>query len=251
MSENKTTKYFKYAIGEILLVVIGILIALSINNWNQNRISNKTLNTYLVNLKQDLLNEQLILNSMIEWHSFKHHSMQYLLKMEGTNLYDPVADEKTNIPHFPPNQDNAWHIGIPDDYDKDFIAYAYSRMHREVMFPFPNSTMEELKSTGMYSAIGLEIKDKLLRYYVNRENDFNGKVQILAMEFQASIAEDGFITSDVAKLDDPISLLKDNPKRIGIVKRMIRESGWTVISAQNANERNKELVQLLEQEIAK
>ncbi len=37
MSENKTGKYFKYAIGEIILVVIGILIALQINNWNENR----------------------------------------------------------------------------------------------------------------------------------------------------------------------------------------------------------------------
>ena len=35
--ENKTGKYFKYAIGEIVLVVIGILIALSINNWNEGR----------------------------------------------------------------------------------------------------------------------------------------------------------------------------------------------------------------------
>ena len=38
--ENKTAKYFKYAIGEIVLVVIGILIALQINNWNQNRKEN-------------------------------------------------------------------------------------------------------------------------------------------------------------------------------------------------------------------
>jgi len=40
LMENKTGKYFKYAIGEIVLVVIGILIALSINNWNQVRIQN-------------------------------------------------------------------------------------------------------------------------------------------------------------------------------------------------------------------
>tara|TARA_R110001592_G_scaffold59171_6_gene179517 strand:+ start:1586 stop:2608 length:1023 start_codon:yes stop_codon:yes gene_type:complete len=37
LSEGKTGKYFKYAIGEIVLVVIGILIALSINNWNEDR----------------------------------------------------------------------------------------------------------------------------------------------------------------------------------------------------------------------
>ena len=35
--ENKTGKYFKYAIGEIILVVIGILIALQINNWNESK----------------------------------------------------------------------------------------------------------------------------------------------------------------------------------------------------------------------
>jgi hypothetical protein len=37
METGKTGKYFKYAIGEIILVVIGILIALQINNWNENR----------------------------------------------------------------------------------------------------------------------------------------------------------------------------------------------------------------------
>ena len=35
ISEGKTEKYFKYAIGEIILVVIGILIALQINDWSQ------------------------------------------------------------------------------------------------------------------------------------------------------------------------------------------------------------------------
>jgi uncharacterized membrane protein YidH (DUF202 family) len=37
MEKNKTGQYFKYAIGEIVLVVIGILIALSINNWNEKQ----------------------------------------------------------------------------------------------------------------------------------------------------------------------------------------------------------------------
>jgi hypothetical protein len=43
LTENKFSKYLLYAIGEIVLVVIGILIALSINNWNQKRLSHKQL----------------------------------------------------------------------------------------------------------------------------------------------------------------------------------------------------------------
>lgn len=42
LSEGKTGRYFKYAIGEIILVVIGILIALQINNWNNIRLENKS-----------------------------------------------------------------------------------------------------------------------------------------------------------------------------------------------------------------
>ena len=49
--ENKTGKYLKYAIGEIILVVIGILIALSINNWNQSIKDKKSLNEYLIKIK--------------------------------------------------------------------------------------------------------------------------------------------------------------------------------------------------------
>jgi len=52
--QNKTTKYFKYAIGEILLVVIGILIALQINNWNENRKLKNNEKVILTDLVEDL-----------------------------------------------------------------------------------------------------------------------------------------------------------------------------------------------------
>ncbi|MFX0555736.1 DUF6090 family protein [Maribacter sp. CXY002] len=54
MEKNKTGKYLKYAIGEIILVVIGILIALSINNWNQERIEQKETKVLLRNLSLDI-----------------------------------------------------------------------------------------------------------------------------------------------------------------------------------------------------
>ncbi len=52
--ENKTGKYFKYAIGEIILVVIGILIALQINNWNEERKINSKSYNYLQRLQDDI-----------------------------------------------------------------------------------------------------------------------------------------------------------------------------------------------------
>ena len=56
MIENKFSKYFLYAIGEIVLVVIGILIALQINNKNQQRISFNEEQVLLKILKNDFTN---------------------------------------------------------------------------------------------------------------------------------------------------------------------------------------------------
>jgi len=52
MEKNKTGNYLKYAVGEIVLVVIGILIALSINNWNEER--------------KNILNESQLVKNIIE-----------------------------------------------------------------------------------------------------------------------------------------------------------------------------------------
>ena len=57
IQNNQMGKYFKYAIGEILLVVIGILIALSINNWNENRKQQHVELQLLEQLKKDLFVE--------------------------------------------------------------------------------------------------------------------------------------------------------------------------------------------------
>jgi uncharacterized membrane protein YidH (DUF202 family) len=53
MEKNNTGKYFKYAIGEIVLVVIGILMALSINNWNETRKLERKKQELVLNLIVD------------------------------------------------------------------------------------------------------------------------------------------------------------------------------------------------------
>ncbi|WP_411766806.1 DUF6090 family protein [Winogradskyella sp. A3E31] len=88
--ENKTSKYFKYAIGEIILVVIGILIALSINNWNENRkLKNKTQG-YIESLRSDLIRDTTNINNhigvgksqLLEIGKFKSFSAQSTISIE-------------------------------------------------------------------------------------------------------------------------------------------------------------------------
>jgi hypothetical protein len=56
LTDNKFRKYLLYAVGEILLVVVGILIALQVNNWNENRKEQIALRTYSSSLINDLKN---------------------------------------------------------------------------------------------------------------------------------------------------------------------------------------------------
>ena len=65
MSENKTGKYLKYAIGEIILVVVGILLALQINTWNQDYQESKRELLILDKLKANIQTDTTNFNSRI------------------------------------------------------------------------------------------------------------------------------------------------------------------------------------------
>ena len=64
--DNRPIKYMRYAIGEIILVVIGILIALQINNWNQDKNNavqaNKHLAALKLNLEDDMKQAEILLS---------------------------------------------------------------------------------------------------------------------------------------------------------------------------------------------
>ncbi|HDZ05935.1 hypothetical protein LCGC14_0122210 [marine sediment metagenome] len=81
--KNKTGKYIKYAIGEIILVVIGILIALQINNWNENKKLVTKTQVYYVQLLDDLNNDILSVENSI--HEFNNHLKEY---EDYTSSYD-------------------------------------------------------------------------------------------------------------------------------------------------------------------
>ena len=120
--ENKTGKYLKYAIGEIILVVIGILIALSINNWNEKRkIKNKEtviLKEFLTSINSDLKAYQNFSDPRIE------------RKKRGIDsLFTYIFDKKE----------------IKDSLFIDF----YTNMSQDIFLRFDNGPFEDLKSSGL------------------------------------------------------------------------------------------------------
>lgn len=120
IGQNKFTKYLLYAIGEILLVVIGILIALQINNWNENnklrRTEIKILKELEIALKQDSFN----LNVNVRSYNYVKRALE-------------IIDEQLQLP-------------VPTN---DSLSYAFTR------FLFNNSVAptigpyETLKSKGL------------------------------------------------------------------------------------------------------
>ena len=68
MEKNKTGKYLKYAIGEIVLVVIGILIALQINNWNESRKLESSELNILVEIKENLISSKKELIKVMDYN---------------------------------------------------------------------------------------------------------------------------------------------------------------------------------------
>jgi hypothetical protein len=96
LNEGRTSKYFKYAIGEIVLVVIGILIALQINNWNENRKLRIQEVKYLKNLLADLNTELKSNDSMIVYRSKKARASASILSYQlPKTIKEIYAFEKT------------------------------------------------------------------------------------------------------------------------------------------------------------
>ncbi len=89
--DNKALKYTRYAIGEIVLVVIGILIALQINTWNTNRIERKKEALILKELHKEFVANKQQLDSVVFFHKKSFKSANYI----KSKL--PIDIKKTNL----------------------------------------------------------------------------------------------------------------------------------------------------------
>lgn len=84
INENNMGKYFKYAIGEILLVVVGILIALQINNWNEDQKTKKWEKRFLIDLQNELKNDYAQLTEVYDSQMIKGQACAKVLKLIET-----------------------------------------------------------------------------------------------------------------------------------------------------------------------
>jgi len=92
MEKNKTGKYFKYAIGEIILVVIGILIAISINNWNGNRKDITKKEIQLKALQIEFTSNLNQLNEVLFYDDLVLRTTQKLIQLNPENSINISID---------------------------------------------------------------------------------------------------------------------------------------------------------------
>ncbi len=88
--KSKTKKYFLYAGGEILLVVIGILIALQINNWNQNENNRETEKRFYQNVKSELKDDYNSLIGNIAYSQRYKRQYQYAVEIIETKDFSKI-----------------------------------------------------------------------------------------------------------------------------------------------------------------
>jgi hypothetical protein len=156
LMENKTGKYFKYAIGEIILVVIGILIALQINNWNEGRLNKKIEQEYLIGIDANLSSDIRELEGHLKTDTVKLNAYTYLIRAFNSDTISAA--------------------------DPLIISSIYSIII-PIWFEGQNVVFDDLKSSGRLNLITTDsIKHKVQTYYrffeetVKRENLTNANI---------------------------------------------------------------------------
>ncbi|MFD2587395.1 DUF6090 family protein [Croceitalea marina] len=145
LSENKFSKYLLYALGEIILVVIGILIALQINNWNENRKNKIAEADYYCRILDDFeLNEKLI----------DETSARITNKIK---LSKELMSDLNNIPN-----------------DRSLILNKHVVAIRQDVFVPSNIAFEDITSSGQLKLLtDLRLKNRLIQHSTFLNNILN------------------------------------------------------------------------------
>jgi hypothetical protein len=184
MEKNKTGKYLKYAIGEIILVVIGILIALSINNWQQDRRNKKQEYRYI----NDLIND---------------------FKQDSINLEDLRLESKITANA----KDSIYKVINDFDYPMDSLSdYFNLQWVGYKVFSPSTSTIEEMKSSSHLEIItDAQLRKKIVKMYYDYELFLQDEgLFTLANREVFTIAKDELKNIDNPSEEEIKVLLQDN-----------------------------------------
>ena len=141
--DNKPLKYLRYALGEVLLIVIGILIALSINNWNTNRNKKEYEQFYIQGMINDIELDILNLNSRITIDSLKVKSGKYLLN----------------------------HFKNPTKKKDSLLLKHFSNTIPSTGYNLTDNVFEDLKASGRLNYISNDaLRKKIQEYYIDGEH---------------------------------------------------------------------------------
>jgi hypothetical protein len=174
LSEGKTEKYLKYALGEIVLVVIGIMIAIQINNANQKRLDRETLQGYLKsiaqNIESDLQKAEKINNIRLDVFPRVGFAKRRM-NPEYYQIRAEVYGEQFS-PDYPYSVENI-----------DFVSRAINDSWT-TRYLTPNlSGFESLKSSGFLSQLQGSDLEKIIFDYYNLiddlstiENNYNSSI---------------------------------------------------------------------------
>ena len=136
LTENRFSKYLLYAIGEILLVVVGILIALQVNNWNEERKSKVQELKILQNFKLSLAADSSYREESSFTYERARQSMDYL-----------IAYMEKDLPY------------------RDTLKYHFSNMANDWGLKYDFSTYEMLKSTDLNLISNESLRSNMINYY--------------------------------------------------------------------------------------
>ena len=135
VSGNKTTKYLTYAFGEIVLVVIGILIALAINNYSERKKERIKEQAFLKEINLDFKSNKAQLDSIVNINKVSLHAGKRLSKI--LKLFDFEKPER--------NESN--------EHVADSISYYNRLVWRNKSFNPKNGTVEALLNSSSFDLI--------------------------------------------------------------------------------------------------
>jgi len=136
MESGKTGKYLKYAIGEIVLVVVGILIALQINNWNEDKKNQKLIAAYKNSLIENLVQDSTVIANNI--NLIQSHILEIEAYEKRVSDAQEPLDTILKIARF----EYEFIIAQGDHYEKDTYEVLNATGHIAL---FDNTLIKKLK----------------------------------------------------------------------------------------------------------